>query len=41
MQMARLERWSARTIKKDGMLYESTAIFLLSEEAIRQELAQL
>lgn len=43
MQMARLERWSVRTLQKklDGMLYERTAISRLPDEAIRQELAQL
>ncbi|ADB40841.1 PDDEXK nuclease domain-containing protein [Spirosoma linguale] len=43
MQMARLERWSVRTLQKkmDGMLYERTAISKLPEETIRQELAQL
>jgi len=43
MQMARLERWSVRTLQKkiDGMLYERTAISRLPEETIRQELAQL
>jgi predicted nuclease of restriction endonuclease-like (RecB) superfamily len=43
MQMARLERWSVRTLQKkmDGMLYERTAISKLPEETIRHELAQL
>lgn len=43
MQMARIERWSVRTLQKkmDGMLFERTAISRLPKETIRQELAQL
>ena len=42
-QMARLERWSVRTLrqKMDGMLYERTAISQRPDETIRRELAQL
>lgn len=43
MQMARLERWSVRTLQKkmNDMLYERTAISRLPKETIRQELALL
>lgn len=43
VQMARLERWSSRTMleKLDGMLYERTAISQRPDETIRRELAQL
>lgn len=43
LQLARLERWSSRTLleKMDGMLYERTAIARQPDELIRQELAQL
>lgn len=43
VQIARLERWSSRTMleKMDGMLYERTAISQQPDETIRRDLAQL
>ncbi len=41
MQLARLERWSVRTLRErmEGMLYERTAIARQPDEVIRQQLA--